>query len=109
MDNLQDILCGIETKVRNLALEKVNLEACVLQQQEQILSLQKEIERLKANSIKQQKETKEEENINKISNIINNSSDIAECRNIINDLLRKINKSIAIVEAKENTDNVQSL
>lgn len=106
MDNLQEILGSIENKIKRLALAKVDLEERVLQQQELIAKLQQEIATLKTNNIEQQNEIKEQENTNKINNIINNSSDITECREIINDLLKKINRSIAIVSAKENTDNI---
>lgn len=106
MNNLQEILGSIESKIKRLALEKVDLEEKVLQQQETIAKLQQEIALLKSNKEEQKEEIKEQENINKINNIINNSSDIAECRKIINDLLKKINRSIAIVSAKENTDNI---
>ncbi len=106
MNNLQEILGSIESKIKRLALEKVDLEEKVLRQQETIAKLQQEIALLKSNKDEQKEEIKEQENINKINNIINNSSDIAECRKIINDLLKKINRSIAIVSAKENTDNI---
>jgi|GEM_PF-2096273 predicted nuclease with TOPRIM domain len=106
MNNLQEILGSIETKIKRLALEKADLEERISQQQELIAKLQNEIATLKSNNIEQKNEIKEQKNINKINNIINNSSDIAECREIINDLLKKINRSIAIVSAKENTDNI---
>ncbi|MCH3924849.1 MAG: hypothetical protein LKE30_08035 [Bacteroidales bacterium] len=60
----------------------------------------KELENQISELVKQNKELKEELELIKITNIINNSSDISESRIIINNLLKKIDKSISIISSK---------
>ena len=95
MEDLQTILISIEKKVNQLALEKIDLEELLLNKNREIDQLKQEIIRLK------------EENRDKIeNNIINNNSDLTEYRFVIEDLLKKIDKSISILLTKEKEDNV---
>lgn len=100
MEELQNILVDIESKVKQLAFEKVNLEELLHQKNLEIDGLKREIERLKENN------NLNKEKVQGTENIINNNSELAEYRLIIDDLLNKIDRSITLVSTKENTDNI---
>lgn len=100
MEDLQNILVDIEKKVRQLAFEKVNLEEVLHQKNLEIDNLKREIKQLKESNNNLNKKVQGTENI------INNHSDLTEYRLIIDDLLSKIDRSITLVSAKENTDNI---
>ncbi len=95
MEDLQTILISIEKKVNQLALEKIDLEELLLNKNREIDQLKQEIIRLK-----------EENRDKRENNIINNNSDLTEYRFVIEDLLKKIDKSISILLTKEKEDNV---
>ena len=90
MENLQEILVSIEEKILILSKREEALKTTVEQKDKQILALQEQIKVLQNEIV----DLKQKEDINKITNLINNHSDITECKLIINDLIRKINKSI---------------
>lgn len=98
MENLQEILVSIEKKILILSKREEALKVAVEQKDKQILSLQEQIKNLQNEIV----DLKQKEDINKITNLINNHSDITECKLIINDLIRKINKSISILSSKES-------
>lgn len=98
MENLQEILVSIEKKILILSKREEALKTVVKQKEKQILDLQEQINVLQ----KEIMDLKQKEDINKITNLINNHSDITECKLIINDLIRKINKSISILSSKES-------
>lgn len=98
MENLQEILVSIEKKILILSKREEALKVAVEQKDKQILSLQEQIKNLQNEVV----DLKQKEDINKITNLINNHSDITECKLIINDLIRKINKSISILSSKES-------
>ncbi|MDO5759635.1 MAG: hypothetical protein Q4Q06_01255 [Bacteroidota bacterium] len=100
MEELQNILVSIEKKVKQLALEKVDLEELLLRKNREIEILKTEIEQLKLSNNNLNTQTQGTGN----NNIINNS-DKTEYRLIINDLLNKIDSSISLIENKENADN----
>lgn len=100
MEDLQNILVDIERKVRQLAFEKVNLEEVLHQKNLEIDNLKREIKQLKESNNNLNKEVQGTENI------INNNSDLTEYRLIIDDLLSKIDRSITLASAEENTDNI---
>ncbi len=100
MEELQNILVDIERKVRQLAFEKVNLEEVLYQKDLEIDKLKREIEQLKVSNNNLNKE------VQGTGNIINNNSELAEYRLIIDDLLSKIDRSITLVSTEENTDNI---
>ena len=62
----------------------------------------REIDQLKHEIIR----LKEENRDKRENNIINNNSDLTEYRFVIEDLLKKIDKSISILLTKEKEDNV---
>lgn len=98
MENLQEILVSIEKKILILSKREEALKVAVEQKDKQILDLQEQIKDLQNEVV----DLKQKEDINKITNLINNHSDITECKLIINDLIRKINKSISILSSKES-------
>lgn len=98
MENLQEILVSIEKKILILSKREEALKVAVEQKDKQILALQEQIKNLQNEVV----DLKQKEDINKITNLINNHSDITECKLIINDLIRKINKSISILSSKES-------
>ncbi|MCQ2326942.1 MAG: hypothetical protein MJZ71_05200 [Bacteroidales bacterium] len=98
MENLQEILVSIEKKILILSKREEALKVVVEQKDKQILALQEQIKNLQNEVV----DLKQKEDINKITNLINNHSDITECKLIINDLIRKINKSISILSSKES-------
>lgn len=98
MESLQEILVSIEKKIRILSKREEALKNAVEQKDKQILDLQERINVLQNEIV----DLKQKEDINKITNLINNHSDITECKLIINDLIRKINKSISILSSKES-------
>lgn len=98
MENLQEILVSIEKKILILSKREEALKVAVEQKDKQILALQEQIKNLQNEIV----DLKQKEDINKITNLINNHSDITECKLIINDLIRKINKSISILSSKES-------
>lgn len=98
MENLQEILVSIEKKILILSKREEALKNTVEQKDKQILDLQEQINVLQNEIV----DLKQKEDINKITNLINNHSDITECKLIINDLIRKINKSISILSSKES-------
>lgn len=99
MESLQDILSHIEEKVKKMALERVDLEEESIRKDALIESYKSRIEELQ----EQNKQLKEQEKIYK-SNNINNKSDIAETKTIINELIKKIDSSISIVSSVEKCD-----
>lgn len=98
MENLQEILVSIEKKILILSKREEALKVAVEQKDKQILALQEQIKNLQNEIV----DLKQKEDINKITNLLNNHSDITECKLIINDLIRKINKSISILSSKES-------
>lgn len=98
MENLQEILVSIEKKILILSKREEALKVAVEQKDKQILALQEQIKDLQNKVV----DLKQKEDINKITNLLNNHSDITECKLIINDLIRKINKSISILSSKES-------
>jgi|SRR5574344_1425458 cell shape-determining protein MreC len=96
MESANKILSEIDYKVRKIVSDKNNLVLELKKSNDEIKELENQISEL----VKQNKELKEELELIKITNIINNSSDISESRIIINNLLKKIDKSISIISSK---------
>lgn len=92
MNEIEEIIEGIDQKVRQLVSNNERLEE-VLSQKE------REIEELKAQIMNLEKEKE----INKgkvIENNINNDSDVNKSKILIDDLLKKIDRSISIISKK---------
>lgn len=92
MSEIEEIIEGIDQKVRQLVSNNERLEE-VLSQKE------REIEELKAQIMNLEKEKE----INKekvIENNINNDSDVNKSKILIDDLLKKIDRSISIISKK---------
>ncbi|MBR1770120.1 MAG: hypothetical protein IJ748_06665 [Bacteroidales bacterium] len=80
-------------------MKNIDLEETLLKKNDEISVLNEKISFLEAELKK-----KETEKININNNTFNNNSEIAECKEIIDDLINKIDKSIEIVKTKESTD-----
>jgi predicted nuclease with TOPRIM domain len=92
VNEIEEIIEGIDQKVRQLVSNNERLEE-VLSQKE------REIEELKAQIMNLEKEKE----INKekvIENNINNDSDVNKSKILIDDLLKKIDRSISIISKK---------
>ncbi|MBQ0113479.1 MAG: hypothetical protein KBT03_10140, partial [Bacteroidales bacterium] len=76
MENLQEILVSIEKKILILSKREEALKVAVEQKDKQILALQEQIKNLQNEIV----DLKQKEDINKITNLINNHSDITECK-----------------------------
>lgn len=92
MSEIEEIIEGIDQKVRQLVSNNESLEE-VLSQKE------REIEELKAQIMNLEKE-KEEIREKVIENNINNDSDVNKSKILIDDLLKKIDRSISIISKK---------
>ncbi len=92
MNEIEEIIEGIDQKVRQLVSNNERLEE-VLSQKE------REIEELKAQIMNLEKE-KEEIREKVIENNINNDSDVNKSKILIDDLLKKIDRSISIISKK---------
>lgn len=92
MNEIEEIIEGIDQKVRQLMSNNERLEE-VLSQKE------REIEELKAQIMNLEKE-KEEIREKVIENNINNDSDVNKSKILIDDLLKKIDRSISIISKK---------
>lgn len=92
MSEIEEIIEGIDQKVRQLVSNNERLEE-VLSQKE------REIEELKAQIMNLEKE-KEEIREKVIENNINNDSDVNKSKILIDDLLKKIDRSISIISKK---------
>ncbi len=90
MSEIEEIIEGIDQKVRQLVSNNERLEE-VLSQKE------REIEELKAQIMNLEKEINKEK---VIENNINNDSDVNKSKILIDDLLKKIDRSISIISKK---------
>lgn len=93
MKEIELIIDDIERRVKLLSLQKANLEQDKLRLETENADLQRQVQELVTENIK----LKEEKNINNLINTIIENPNIADSKHIINDLLRKINRSIAII------------
>ena len=91
------ILEEIDIRIRQTVSENKRLKSLLEDKDREIESLQKQV----YDTVMQNRELKENKNISNLTNILNNCSDVSESKLIINDLLRKINKSISII-SKDN-------
>ncbi len=96
MSDINEIVDSIDWKLRKLVLQKNELAKQLLLKDEQVALLQKQVQQQSAEieCLKQEKQ------INKLTDIINNSSDNKQYKELIDDLLRKINRSISIISSK---------
>lgn len=92
MSEIEEIIEGIDQKVRQLVSDNERLE-------EVLSKKEREIEELKAQIMNLEKE-KEEIREKVIENNINNDSDINKSKILIDDLLKKIDRSISIISKK---------
>jgi predicted RNase H-like nuclease (RuvC/YqgF family) len=90
VSEIEEIIEGIDQKVRQLVSNNERLEE-VLSQKE------REIEELKAQIMNLEKEINKEK---VIENNINNDSDVNKSKILIDDLLKKIDRSISIISKK---------
>lgn len=90
MSEIEEIIEGIDQKVRQLVSNNERLEE-VLSQKE------RDIEELKAQIMNLEKEINKEK---VIENNINNDSDVNKSKILIDDLLKKIDRSISIISKK---------
>lgn len=93
MKEIELIIDDIERRVKLLSLQKANLEQDKLRLETENADLQRQVQELVTENIK----LKEEKNINNLINTIIENPNIADSKHIINNLLRKINRSIAII------------
>ncbi|MBO6118479.1 MAG: hypothetical protein J6P44_08065 [Bacteroidales bacterium] len=91
------ILEEIDIRIQQAVSENKRLKSLLEDKDREIESLQKQV----YDTVMQNRELKENKNISNLTNILNNCSDVSESKLIINDLLRKINKSISII-SKDN-------
>jgi predicted nucleic acid-binding Zn-ribbon protein len=98
MKSINEVLAEIDYKVRQLANERDELKSSLKEANEREKELRNQIMDL----VKENKNLKEELELKKITNIINNHSDVSESKVIINNLLKKINDSISIITSKNN-------
>lgn len=96
MSDINEIVDSIDWKLRKLVLQKNELAKQLLLKDEQVALLQEQVQQQSAEieCLKQEKQ------INKLTDIINNSSDNKQYKELIDDLLRKINRSISIISSK---------
>jgi phage shock protein A len=90
VSEIEEIIEGIDQKVRQLVSNNERLEE-VLSQKE------RDIEELKAQIMNLEKEINKEK---VIENNINNDSDVNKSKILIDDLLKKIDRSISIISKK---------
>lgn len=97
MSEADKILEEIDIRIQQAVSENKRLKSLLEDKDREIESLQKQV----YDTVMQNRELKENKNISNLTNILNNCSDVSESKLIINDLLRKINKSISII-SKDN-------
>ncbi len=93
MSELGKIIDDIDWKVRQLVADKKSLKEKLIEKDKEISLLQSQVMDL----VNENRILKEEKQTNNLTNIINNNSDFAESKKLINDLLKKINRSISII------------
>ena len=98
MTDLNKIIEDIELKVRSLISERIELQRKLSEKENDILNLQKQLTELSNENERLIKK----ERINNLGNIVINNSDISESKVLINDLLKKINRSISIISKDNN-------
>lgn len=100
MEEIDVLIAKIETKVEELLLNKRDLEM-------RIVSLEAENERLKSEDavLKKEKNELESKDITvKLTKAVEQKEDIDELRARINELLQKVNKSLALLVTIQNKD-----
>ncbi|MBR1625708.1 MAG: hypothetical protein IJ681_01020 [Bacteroidales bacterium] len=95
---MNKIIEDIELKVRSLISERIELQRKLSEKENDILNLQKQLTELSNENERLIKK----ERINNLGNIVINNSDISESKVLINDLLKKINRSISIISKDNN-------
>ena len=98
MEQIIEITESIERNIKRLVSEKKSLETELSGCLVKIDCLQNQITELE----RENRELKLTQNTDNLTNIINNHSDIAESKLIINGLLDIINKSISIIKDRQN-------
>ena len=98
MTDLNQIIEDIELKVRYLISERIELKRQLSDKENDILNLQKQLSELS----KENEHLINKERISKLGNTVINNSDISESKVLINDLLKKINRSISIISKDNN-------
>ncbi|MBP3253256.1 MAG: hypothetical protein J6M30_01960 [Bacteroidales bacterium] len=98
MEQIIEITESIERNIKRLVSEKKSLETELSGCLVKIDYLQNQITELE----RENRELKLTQNTDNLTNIINNHSDIAESKLIINGLLDIINKSISIIKDRQN-------
>ncbi len=93
MSELGKIIDDIDWKVRQLVADKKSLKEKLIEKDKEISLLQSQVMDL----VNENRILKEEKQTNNLTNIINNNSDFAESKKLINDLLKQINRSISII------------
>lgn len=97
MADIESIIGSIDIKVRELVADRISLQKKVEESKKEIESLQSQIMEL----VEENRNLKKEKQLNNLTNIITNNSDVSESKILINDLLKKINRSISII-SKDN-------
>ncbi len=100
MEEIDVLIAKIETKVEELLLNKRDLEM-------RIVSLEAENERLNSENavLKKEKNELESKDITvKLTKAVEQNEDIDELRARINELLQKVNKSLALLVTIQNKD-----
>ena len=98
MEQIIEITESIERNIKRLVSEKKSLETELSGCLVKIDCLQNQITELE----RENRELKLTQNTDNLTKIINNHSDIAESKLIINGLLDIINKSISIIKDRQN-------
>ncbi|MCF0210691.1 MAG: hypothetical protein HUK18_05205 [Bacteroidales bacterium] len=99
MEDLTDILASIKQKVTILVGREYDMKRILAEREAEIKRLNAQIETLKLQQTRIEQENKElKERINNKTNLINNS-EVSEYIDIINDLIEKIDKSIAVISS----------
>jgi len=93
VSELGKIIDDIDWKVRQLVADKKSLKEKLIEKDKEISLLQSQVMDL----VNENRILKEEKQTNNLTNIINNNSDFAESKKLINDLLKQINRSISII------------
>lgn len=97
MADIENIIGSIDIKVRELVADRISLQKKLEESKKEIESLQSQIMEL----VEENRNLKKEKQLNNLTNIITNNSDVSESKILINDLLKKINRSISII-SKDN-------
>ncbi|MGP1515506.1 MAG: hypothetical protein ACTTJH_06045 [Bacteroidales bacterium] len=98
MAGIEEKILDIEKKVKFLVWDRIELKKNLSDKEQELAILKEQIREL----VDENRELKKNKTINNLEKIIINNSDIAECRILINNLLRRINRSISIISKDNN-------